>query len=220
MTDTTTSRSADAADRAAIRDIVEAWVVRRDSAQWDELLPLFHDDGVMSATWKQSSAAEFVAGSKANWERGIYAQHFLGGTAINFGADPDRAIAQTKMTISQRAPIHGTVVDVVAIGRFYDFFARRDGRWGIVLRQPIYERDRWDAVVSGEVVKADMAKLAAFPDGFRHLAYLQTEAGMAVKTDMPGRIGPVLDALYARGAAWLAGASGHPLDADFGRTPA
>ena len=214
----TTDRSAadEAADRAAIHQIIDAWVVRRDSAQWDELLPLFHADGVMSATWKQSSAAEFVAGSKANWERGIYAQHFLGGSAINFGADPDRAIAQTKMTISQRAPIHGVLVDVVCIGRFYDFFARRDGRWGIVLRQPIYERDRWDPVVSGEVVTADMAKLAAFPDGFRHLAYLQTEAGMTVKTDMPGRIGPELDALYMRGAAWLAGAKGHPLDDGFG----
>ncbi len=140
----TTDRSAAdrATDREAIRDIVDQWVVRRDSAQWDALLPLFHSDGVMSATWQQSSAAEFVAGSKANWERGLYAQHFLGGSAIDFGSDPDRAIAQTKMTISQRAPVHGTLVDVVCIGRFYDFFARRDGRWGIVLRQPIYERDR------------------------------------------------------------------------------
>ena len=220
MTETTAGVADAAADREAIKDIVEAWVVRRDSAQWNELLSLFHADGVMSATWKQSSAAEFVAGSKANWERGIYAQHFLGGTAVNFGADPDRAIAQTKMTISQRAPVHGTVVDVVASGRFYDFFARRDGRWGIVLRQPIYERDRWDPVVSGEVVAVDTAKLASFPDGFRHLAYLQTESGMTVKTDMPGRTGPVLEALYARGVAWLAGAKGHPVDAGFGEKAA
>ena len=202
------------ADREAIRDIIGAWVVRRDSAQWDRLLPLFHDDGVMSATWRQSSAAEFVAGSKANWDRGIYAQHFLGGTALDLAGD--RAIAQTKMTIGQRAPIHGVLVDVVCTGRFYDFFARRGGRWGIVMRQPIYERDRMDPVVAGEVPVLDRARLAGYPDGFRHLAYLQTEAGMTVKTDMPGRIGPELDALYARGAAWLAGAGGHPADPGFG----
>ncbi len=73
--------------------------------------------------------------------------------------------------------------------------------------------------MSGEVIKADMTRLAGFPDGFRHLAYLQTESGMTVKTNMPGRIGPELDALYGRGAAWLAGAGGHPSDAGFGQTP-
>jgi hypothetical protein len=43
------------------------------------------------------------------------------------------------------------------------------------------------------------------PEGYRHLAYLQTRQGFAVKPDMPGASGPALDALYARGAAWLRG---------------
>jgi len=42
----------------------------------------------------------------------------------------------------QRARVHGVVCDVVCTGRFYDFLERRDGRWGIALRQPIYEKDR------------------------------------------------------------------------------
>ena len=58
----------------------------------------------------------------------------------------DRAIAQTKMTISQRATVEQHVCDVVCTGRFYDFFERRSGRWGLVLRQPIYEQDRLDPV--------------------------------------------------------------------------
>ena len=37
------------------------------------------------------------------------------------------------------------------------------------------------------------------------LAYLQSQAGMTVKTDMPGITGPEVEALYALGAAWLAG---------------
>ena len=52
-------------------------------------------------------------------------------------------IAQTKMTISQRAKVDGVLCDVVCTGRFYDFFEKRD-RWGLVLRQPIYEKDRLD----------------------------------------------------------------------------
>jgi hypothetical protein len=41
--------------------------------------------------------------------------------------------------------------------------------------------------------------------GYRHLAYLQTQIGFAVKTDMPGLKGPEAEALYARGRAWLEG---------------
>ena len=44
-----------------------------------------------------------------------------------------------------------------------------------------------------------------FPEGYRHLAYLQTKHGYTVKPDMPGAMGPELEALYARGAAWLSG---------------
>src|SRR6266516_2653 len=57
-----------------------------------------------------------------------------------------RAIAQTKMTISQRAPVDGVICDVVCTGRFYDFFEKRDGRWGLVLRRLVYEKDRLDPV--------------------------------------------------------------------------
>ena len=50
------------------------------------------------------------------------------------------------MTISQRAKVDEHMVDVVCTGRFYDFFEKRDGQWAIVLRQPIYEKDRMDAI--------------------------------------------------------------------------
>lgn len=207
------------ADREAIRDIIENWVIRRDGGQWDALLRLFHDDGIMSSTWKQSSAKDFVAGARSNWNRGVFGQHSVGGTAIDLGGEtaPDRAVAQTRMTIGRRARLHGVLVDVTCVGRFYDFLERRSARWGIVMRQPIYESDRMDAVVPGEIPSLDRARLAGFPDGFRHLAYLQAELGVAVNTAMPGRVGPEIDALYARGAAWLAGMPGHPADSDFGR---
>jgi hypothetical protein len=95
--------------------------------------------------------------------------------------------------------------DVLCTGRFYDFFERRDGRWGLVLRQPIYEKDRFDPVDPAATVKLDQDLLNSFPEGYRHLAYLQTKIGYKVKPDMPGIEGPELDALYARGARWLKG---------------
>ena len=109
------------------------------------------------------------------------------------------------MTITQRAPVHDVVCDVVCTGRFYDFLERRDGVWGIVLRQPIYEQDRLNPVDPAAELSLDQAQLERFPVGYRHLAYLQTQIGFTVKPDMPGLTGAEVEALYARGAAWLDG---------------
>src|SRR4051794_38426115 len=155
----------------------------------------------MMATWWQGPYEDFIRVSKEGFERGVRILHFLGGSSID--VEGDRAIAQTKMTISQRAEVHGTLCDVVCTGRFYDFFERRQGRWGLVLRQPIYEKDRLDPVDPSSSVTLDRAVLEGFPEGYRHLAYLQTQVGYDVKRDMPGLEGPEVEQLYARGARWL-----------------
>jgi hypothetical protein len=109
------------------------------------------------------------------------------------------------MTISQRAPVHGILVDVLCTGRFYDFFEMREDRWAIVLRRLFYEKDRMDPVDPSKTVQLDPKILAQFPEGYRHLAYLQSGLGFKVKADMPGLRGPDADALYALGKKWLAG---------------
>ena len=190
-------------DRRIIRELVENWAVWRDARQWDRFRSVWHADGRMMATWFQGSFEEFIAMNDTGWAKGVRILHFLGGSTIDVKGD--RAIAQTKMTISQRAPVEGVICDVVCTGRFYDFFEYREGRWGLVLRQPIYEKDRLDPVDPSAKLELDKDLLARFPEGYRHLAYLQTRIGYKVKPDMPGIEGEELDRLYARGANWLAG---------------
>ncbi|MHA6631648.1 hypothetical protein ACU61A_39955 [Pseudonocardia sichuanensis] len=50
------------------------------------------------------------------------------------------------MTISQRSTVADVEIDVTCTGRFYDFLEERNGVWGIVRRQPIYEKDRMDVL--------------------------------------------------------------------------
>jgi len=190
-------------DRLAIREVVENWVVWRDAGDWERFRTVWHSDGRMMATWFQGSAEEFIAVSRAGFDKGVSILHFLGGHSADIAGD--RAVSQTKMTISQRARVHDVLVDVVCTGRFYDFFEKRAGRWGIVLRQPIYEKDRMDPVDPAARLTLDPALLGRFPEGYRHLAYLQTQIGYQVKTDMPGLKGPEVEALHARGRAWLEG---------------
>ncbi len=190
-------------DRRIIRELVENWAVWRDARLWDRFRTVWHADGRMMATWLQGSFEEFIAMNDAGWAKGVRILHFLGGSSIDVKGD--RAIAQTKMTISQRAPVEDVICDVVCTGRFYDFFDYREGRWGLVLRQPIYEKDRLDPVDPSAKLELDKELLARFPEGYRHLAYLQTRIGYNVKPDMPGIEGAELEKLYARGTDWLAG---------------
>jgi len=191
------------AESSAIREVIENWVVWRDSGDWERFRSVWHDDGYMMATWFQGTAEEFIRVSREGWERGVSILHLLGGTSIDVAGE--RAIAQTKMTISQRARVHDVEVDVLCTGRFYDFFERRKGRWGIVLRRLFYEKDRMDPVDPSATLKLDAKILERYPVGYRHLAYLQQGIGYPVRTDMPGLKGPEADALYAKGKGWLAG---------------
>lgn len=195
-------------DRLAIRELVENWAVWRDAGDWERFRTVWHDDGVMMATWVQGTADEFIAASRAGWEKGVSILHFLGGHSADVSGN--RAIAQTKMTISQRTTVHDVACDVVCTGRFYDFLEKRQGRWGVVLRQPIYEKDRIDPLVPGTKIPLEPELLARFPAGYRHLAYIQSKIGYPVKPDMPGLTGPEVEALYARGRAWLAGGAPWP----------
>jgi SnoaL-like domain len=190
-------------DEREIRRVVESWAVWRDAGDWQRFRTCWHDDGRMMATWFQGPAEDFIRVSREGFERGVSILHFLGGHTSDVSGD--RAIAQTKMTISQRAEVHDVLCDVVCTGRFYDFFERRDRRWAIVLRQPIYEKDRLDPLDPAADLELDRSQLERFPAGYRHLAYVQTEIGFTVKPDMPGLTGPEVEDLYARGAAWLRG---------------
>jgi hypothetical protein len=190
-------------DRLAIVEVVENWVLFSDSGDWERFAKVWHDDAWMTSTWFQGPAVEFQKARRAGFERGVNIIHFLGGTTVEIRGD--RAIAQTKMTINQRAAVDGVVVDAVCTGRFYDFFAKRAARWAIVRRQPIYEKDRLDPVEPGTKLTLDPALLARFPEGYRHLGYLQTKAGFNVRLGLPGLRGPEVAKLYTEGAAWLDG---------------
>lgn len=192
-------------DKLAIRELIENWVLWRDANDWDRFRTVWHADGRMMATWTQGAFEEFIEMSRQGFAKGVRILHFLGGSTIDVAGT--RAVAQTKMTIAQRGPVHDVLCDVVCTGRFCDFLEKRAGRWGIVLRQPIYEKDRIDPVDPAAVLQLDPERLARFPEGYRHLAYLQSLIGYPVKTDMPGLTGPEVERLYARCRDWLGGSA-------------
>lgn len=196
--------SAGMLDRLEIRELLENWVIWRDAGDWERFATVWHDDGRMVATWFRASAAEFIAGCRKGFDAGVVGLHSLGGTSID--VQGRRAVAHSKMQIVQRGEIDGIAVDVTCLGRFVDALEKRGDRWGLVLRQPVYELDRLTPVDPNVVPKLDPALLASFPEGYRHLAYLQTKVGFTVDKDLPGTRGPAMAALIERMSKWLDGA--------------
>jgi len=190
-------------ERMEVRELIESWVIYRDAADWENFRDVWTEGGRMMATWFHGSAEEFIKVSIEGFERGIYILHFLGGSMIKIAGD--RAVAQTKMTISQRGDVHGVECDIVCTGRFYDLIERNDGKWGVALRQPIYERDRMTPLNFNQSITLDPTILSEYPIGYQNLAYFQQGLGYNVKRDMPGLTGPEVEALYKQGAAWLRG---------------
>ena len=207
---TSTPTTGDMVDRLEIRELLENWVIWRDAGDWERFATVWHDDGRMIATWFQAGAAEFIAGCRRSFEAGIVGLHCLGGTSIEVNGS--HAIAQTKMQIVQRGPVHGVAVDVTCLGRFVDALEKRDGRWGIVLRQPVYELDRMTTVEPCASLDLDPHLLQSFPEGYRHLAYLQTQMGFQVSRTLPGTRGAEIEALGMCMRRWLAGGEATCLD--------
>ena len=192
-------------DTRLLQELVDNWAIFSDSGNWSRFAECWHDDGFMCATWFQAPCADFIAARRKGFDNGVSIIHFHGGFTCDVVAN--RAVSQTKMTISQRAPVEGVLVDVTCTGRFYDFHEKRAGRWGMVRRQPIYEKDRMDAVDPAARLVLDKTLLQQFPEGYRHLAYLQTRIGYKVAIGgLPGLKGAEVEKLYADGVAWLAGA--------------
>ena len=191
-------------DRLAVAEVTENWFVYRDNRDWEMFLTVWHEDGVMMTTWGgQTTPQGFAEAAQRGYDNGDRMLHECGPTAVRLSGD--RAISQSKLRIMQRGPVKEVLCDVTCIGRVYDFVERRAGRWGIVLRQPIYERDVIAPVDPAQSVELTSDELASLPDGYARLGYLQAGLGYTIKADMPTSSGPELATLLAAGEQWLAG---------------
>jgi hypothetical protein len=50
---------------------------------------------------------------------------------------------------------------------------KRGDKWSLVLRQPIYEKDRLNPLDPSAQLRLDESLVDQFPAGYRHLAYIQ-----------------------------------------------
>lgn len=195
--------NADLLDRLAIGALAEDWALARDTGDWEALRATAHPGAGITTTWFDGSFDGFIEACQASWRKGSRSQHVLGGTVARIRGE--RALAQTRMAIMVRSTLDGIEVDAVCHGRFFDRVEKGDGGWRIAKRSVIYEKDRIDPVDPAAKLSLDPALLGRFPEGYRHLAYLQTRNGALVNPQLPTGRGEALEALLRDGEVWLEG---------------
>lgn len=170
-------------ERLEIAELVQSWALYRDAGDWDKLKDTVHADGIMTATWFQGSFEAFISAMQDAWRKGSSSQHFQGGTVVEVLGT--KAIAQTRMAILVRGKLEDVSVDVNCLGIFYDRVEKRDGQWRIAKRNVIYDKDTLTPVHAGDVIQLSSERLLRFPEGYRHLAYLQSFNGGNVNPELP-----------------------------------
>jgi hypothetical protein len=188
-------------DKLAIAEVVQNWALWRDFGDWERLRTTYHPEGIMTTTRSSGPASEFIAAAAQRHGRGL-SKHLMGGSSVRVNGA--KALAESQLILLSRAKVVEIDVDVTCYGRFYDRFVRHEGSWCILRRNVIYEKDRIDTVRPGVKLELDEQTLARFPEGYRHLAYVQSKGGAQVDPELPTSRGAALERLYREAEAWLA----------------
>ena len=198
------AKTNDLLDKLEIAQLVINWGTWRDAGEFDKLRACYTNDATMITSWFDGLASVFVDRSvemRKHQPKDRGAMHLIGGTTSEVNGD--RAFAETRITLLARSMVHDTLVDATVYGRFLDFLLKVNGDWRIQRRVPVYDKDFLQLVVPGETLSLDVARLAKQPFGFRHMAYVQSAAGMTISTTIPDPNSEEEKALYRRGQDWL-----------------
>jgi hypothetical protein len=177
----------------------------RDTADWDTLADLYWPDSTVRVTWFEGSAAQFIEVSRDQAQRGRgRGIHVI--TPVRSEVDGDRALVESRGQILIRPRLDGVECDVTSWCRFFSRVERREGVWRLVTFDSIYGKDRIDTVLPGVALELDAGVLGAGRASYRHLRYLNLQAGYTVSDDLPGDDLPeTVAGFYADAAEWLAG---------------
>ncbi|PYH88655.1 pathogenesis associated protein Pep2, partial [Aspergillus ellipticus CBS 707.79] len=224
-----------ALERYLLRELAEGWPCYRDACEWDNLRSIFHPAAQIYTTWTGLTHHEtFIAASQAGMDAGAFIMHRIHGSTTDINPAATRAVTKMKATITQRFSnlpcTAGGVCEADAESdcRFIFFWEKVQeadeeeeggklagmvGQWRARFVRHWYEKDKLVVVTPGREPVLDLERLAGFPPGYRHLAYLQEETmGVKVLRDLPGHRregdsvnGKKHDLLYWMAKEWVQG---------------
>jgi Tfp pilus assembly protein PilE len=195
----------DANDKYTCAELIQAWGLYRDQGKWPQLLATFVPEGEIAVSWFSGSFREFVDRCRQSFEAGQRSKHQIFPSTVRVAGE--RAYAETNIVILVRQTVAGVLADLTSYARFVDRLERRDGRWAIVERAAVYERDRLDPVERAANFETLLAAedLSVYPPAYRYMAARLKAAGRALAPVVHYDGAPHTAQLYARYEVWLGG---------------
>jgi hypothetical protein len=203
----------DVNEKYACAELIQAWGLYRDQGKWPELLATFVPEGQIAVSWFSGSFPEFVDRCRKGFDAGQRSKHHIFPSVVRVAASgrsrpssrATRAVAETNIVILVRQKIDGVLVDMTSYARFLDRLERGSGRWAIVERTAIYERDRLDPVEPSEAFGKlfTATDLSVYPEAYRYMAARLVAAGRALAPVVYRDGSPHTDQVYVRYDAWL-----------------
>lgn len=188
MTDALPQAVLDAADIAAIAQLVLTERESRDLGRWNRMRSCFHPDSRVRISWFGGTGEQFVAGSIDMARRGIRAKHRLGPPLVRLAGN--RAVATISAIIDIPETLGGVEVQLSGHGRFLFRTEKRDGKWGICFLDFIYMRDELTTAIPGVPVPISFDDLKPFRPAYRVLSYLLSLKGYTPNSDLAGEDRP------------------------------
>ena len=188
--------------RCAIEQNIASFAFR-DEGQWDALRDLFHPQATIAVSWYRGPIDGFIEASRS---MASPTKHWLGVPRIQVRGE--RALSEVDVAIMVRSKVGALEIDVTSYARFLDRFVLcEDGRWRIVERTGIYEKDRIDPVQPSILfwLVYRFARFARFPAEYRHLAFGLKRQGLQPADRVVVAHSRDEAALKASAATWLAG---------------
>jgi hypothetical protein len=147
----------DVIERMKIREIVEYERYCCDYGHKEEEKKLWFDDGRLFTTWFKGSIKDYLSSPVIAPEEAVghdpIENHCHRVNDVIVWRKNSRAIAEMLAFLCFRNKINDTWEDTQCWCRFHYRLEKRDGNWGIVYFEGIYEKDRMDPVFQDETNK-------------------------------------------------------------------
>jgi hypothetical protein len=192
-------------DRLDLIALSQAWGIYRDQGLWEELTQTFHPEGTISVTWFSGPFTMFVEACKRMHQPlGPRTKHLISPPHLKIKTS--RALAEMSVQIIGRFSVNGVAADNTCYARFFDRVEKRDGRWRVLDRMAIYEKDRIDPVVPSAAFDTFMREtnFSAVPEPYRYLGQRLQALGLTLSKNVLCDGSPETLATLRQGADWLA----------------
>lgn len=199
-------------EKLQIKELVEYERYCCDYNLKEEQKKLWFQDGTIFTTWFKGSFEDYIKASPVHRDDSLpghdetkpSANHRINNTVVWLNGE--RAVAELVCFLDFRAKLGFEWIDLRCWCRMHYRLEKREGKWGIVYFEGIYEKDRMDPVFNDSTYNVPQSFMEKYRPNSRCMAFRRDvfEGGLNNYAEWAGPDRPeTIRRLYEESSAWL-----------------